>query len=117
MLTFEKVLEVFRDYLAEDKSYEVLCASRGYLVVNWANCEYNWVTAQLCLTPEDLRDMLRFSYAEYQGFRRTDGYKRDLTEQEDQDIERMGLELAARCEEKGPASGKVADFLYNDLVI
>ena len=100
MLTFEKVLEVFGDYLAEDKSYEVFCTSRGYLVVNWANCEYDWVTGQLCRTPEFLRDILRFSYVDYQGFRLTDGYRRDLTEQEERDIERMGLELAARCEEK-----------------
>ena len=26
-------------------------------------------------------------------------YKRDLTEQEEQDIERMGAEIAARCED------------------
>ena len=34
-----------------------------------------------------------------QGYCLTDGYKRDLTEQEEQDIERMGAEIAARCEE------------------
>ena len=98
MLTFENVLEVFGDYLVRDKTCEVLRSSRGCMVVNWANCENDWVTGQLCRTPEFLRDILRFSYVEYQGFRLTDGYQRDLTEQEDQDIERMGLELAARCE-------------------
>ena len=30
----------------------------------------------------------------------TAGYKRNLTEQEEQDIERMGAEIAARCEEE-----------------
>ena len=35
MLTYEKVLEVFKDYLAEDDSCEVLIASQGYLVVDW----------------------------------------------------------------------------------
>ena len=100
MLTFKKVLEIFGDYLAEDKSYEVLDTSRGYMVVNWENCENDWITAQLCRIPEDLRDVLRFSYVEYQSFLRTDGYKRDLTGQEEQDIEQMGMELAARCEEK-----------------
>ena len=48
---------------------------------------------------EKLRDVLCSSYEEYQGYRLTDGYKRDLTDQEEQDIERMGGELAARCEE------------------
>ena len=100
MLTFDRVLEVFSDYLDEDKSYEVLRSSRGCMVVNWENYENDWVTVQLCQTPEDLRDILRFSYVEYQGFRLTDGYQRDLTEQEDMDIEQMGIELAARCEEK-----------------
>ena len=100
MLTYEKVLEGFADYLAGDKSCEVLRSSRGCMVVNWENCVQNdWVTAQLCRTPEDLRDILRFSYVEYQGFHLTGGYQRDLTEQEARDIERMGMELAARCGE------------------
>ena len=98
MLTFEKVLEVFRDYLTEDKSSEVFRSSRGCIVVNWGNCLQNdWVTGQFCSTPDDLQDMLRLSYVEYQSLRLTDDYKRDLTEQEYQDIEHMGLELAGRC--------------------
>lgn len=100
MLTFEKVLEVFGDFLAENKSYDVLQTSRGYMVVNWECCVQNdWVTAQLCRTPEDLRDVLLFGYVERQSFCLTDGYKRDLTDQEEHDIERVGLKLAARCEE------------------
>lgn len=99
MLTFEKVLEVFGDYLGQDHACEVLTTSRGHLVVDWESCKNNWVTAQLCPTPKKLLDVLRPSYEEYQGFLLTDGYKRDLTDQEEQDIERMGGELAARCEE------------------
>lgn len=33
MLSFEKVLEVFGDYLAQDKACEVLTTSRGIMVV------------------------------------------------------------------------------------
>ena len=100
MLTFERVLEGFGDYLAADKSCEVLRCSRGCMVLNWENClENDRVTARLCSSPEDLRDILRFSYVEYQGFFLTDGYQRDLTGRENQDIERRGMELAARCEE------------------
>ena len=36
---------------------------------------------------------------EYQGYRLTDGYKRDVTDQEEQDIARMGAALAAQCGE------------------
>lgn len=99
MLTFVKVLEVFGDYLAQDKACEVLTTSRGYLAVDWESRKNNWVTARLCPTPEKLRDLLRSSYEDYQGYRLTDGGKRDLTDQEEQDIERMGGELAARCED------------------
>ena len=99
VLTFEKVLKVFGDYLAQDKSCEVLDTSRGYLVMDWESCKNNWVTSQLCLTPEKLRNVLRSSYEGYQGYCLTDGCKRELTGQEEQDIERMGEELAARCEE------------------
>ena len=99
MLSFEKVLEVFVDYLAQDKACEVLTTSRGIMVVDWESCKNNWVTSQLCPTPKKLLSVLRPSYEEYQGYLLTDGYKRDLTDQEDQDIKRMGEELAARCED------------------
>jgi len=33
MLTFEKVLEVFKDYLAADGMYEVVMTSHGYTVL------------------------------------------------------------------------------------
>ncbi len=99
MLTYEKVLEIFGDYLIEDGSCEVLQSSRGYLVVDWDSCKDNWVTTRLCNTPALLRDTLRSHYEEYQGYQRTDGYKRDVTDQEEQDIERMGAALAARSGE------------------
>lgn len=57
------------------------------------------MTSQLCPTPKKLLSVLRPSYEEYQGYLLTDGYKRDLTDQEEQDIKRMGEELAARCKE------------------
>ena len=101
MMTHEKVLEVFAEYLAQDGSYEVLDTRRGLLVVDWNSCHNEWVTSQLCPTPEKLLSVLRSSYEEYQGYRLTDGYKRDLTSQEQQDIKRMGAELAARCEGGG----------------
>ena len=76
ILTYEKVLKAFKDYLTEDGSCEVLQSSRGYLVVDWDSCKDNWVTARLCNTPALLCDTLRSHYEEYQGYRLTDGYKR-----------------------------------------
>ena len=98
MLTFEKVLEIFGDYLAQDKSCEVLDTSRGYLTVDWESNKNNWITSRLCQTPEQLRDTLRSRWEEYQGYQLTDGYKRDVSEQEKQEIKHQGAALAAKCE-------------------
>ena len=35
MKTFEKVMEIFRDYLDSDQEEEVLKCRRGYLRVTW----------------------------------------------------------------------------------
>ena len=35
MLTFEKVLEVFADYLKQDRLYEVVITSHGYTLMAW----------------------------------------------------------------------------------
>ena len=98
MLTFEKVLEIFGDYLAQDKSCEVLNTSRGYLAVDWESNKNNWITSRLCQTPEQLRDTLRSRWEEYQGCLLTDGYKRDVSEQEKQEIKRQGAALVTKCE-------------------
>ena len=101
MMTYKKVLEVFADYLTEDDSCEVLTVSRGYLVVDWSSrkSDSEWVTSRLCQTPEHLRDVLRSRYEEYQGFKLTGGYKRELRPSEDVDIRLMGEAIAERCGE------------------
>ena len=100
-MTYEKVLAVFQDYLAEDKACEVLTSSQGYLVVDWDSRkkDRDWVTSRLCQTPEHLRDVLRSRYEEYQGYKLTGGYKRELRPSEDVDIRRMGEAMAERCGE------------------
>ena len=100
-MTYEKVLAVFQDYLAEDKACEVLTSSQGYLVVDWDSRKKDseWVTSRLCQTPEHLRDVLRSRYEEYQGYKLTEGYKRELLPSEDVDIRRTGEAMAERCGE------------------
>ena len=101
MLTYKKVLEVFKDYLAEYESCEVLTTSQGYLVVDWDSRKKDseWVTSRLCQTPEHLRDVLRSRYEEYQGYKLTGGYKREVLPSEDVDIRLMGKTIAERCGE------------------
>lgn len=99
MLTYEKILNVFQEYLAEDDSCEVLTTSQGYLVVDWNSrkIDSEWVTSRLCQKPEQLRDVLRSRYEEYQGYQLTGGYKRELLPSEDVDIQLMGQVMAERC--------------------
>lgn len=69
MLTFEKVMEVFQDYLAEDTRYEIVMTSHGYTVLEWDSSANTWAGEELCATPEIMRDVLLdcfTGYLEYQ---------------------------------------------------
>jgi len=65
MLTFEKVLEVFKDYLAEDIRYEIVMTSHGYTVLEWDSRANTWVGEELCATPEIMRDVLLDNFTGY----------------------------------------------------
>lgn len=98
-MTNQKVLVVFRDYIAADDSCEVLQSSQGYLVVDWDSMSDRWVTSRLCKTPTQLRDALRSHYEDYQGYKLTGGYKRELLPSEEADIRLMGEAMAKHCDE------------------
>ena len=69
MLTFEKVFEVFKDYLAEDDMYEIVVTSHGYAVIEWNSAGQDWTDIKHCATPEEMRDILLddfVGYLEYQ---------------------------------------------------
>ena len=65
MLTFEKVLEVFKDYLAEDTRYEIVMTSHGHIVLEWDSRANTWAGEELCATPETMRDVLLDSFTGY----------------------------------------------------
>lgn len=98
MLTNEAVLKVFADYLKEDTEYEVVMTSRGYTVMCWDNCGKDWNTVVYCPTPEALRDALLDGYASFAEMRIT-GCERDLTAQEEKQIEAQRQEFIRECEE------------------
>lgn len=69
MLTFEKVMEVFKDYLTADTRYEIVLTSHGYTVLEWDSRANTWAGEELCATPEIMRDVLLdclTGYLEYQ---------------------------------------------------
>ena len=58
MLTFEKVLAAFKDYLEEDDRYTIYMTPRGYTIMEWDASQQNWAGAEICATPERMRDLL-----------------------------------------------------------
>lgn len=64
-MTFEKVLEVFKDYLVEDTRYEIVMTSHGYTVLEWDSRANTWVGEELCATPEIMRDVLLDNFTGY----------------------------------------------------
>lgn len=80
MLTNEKVLEAFGDYLSQDPDYEVVMTSRGHTVMGWDNKAEVWRDVQYCGTPQALRDALLDAFENYMEYITTLG-RRDLTEQ------------------------------------
>ena len=65
MLTFEKVKEVFKDYLTEDIRYEIVMTSHGYTVLEWDSRANTWAGEGLCATPEIMRDVLLDCFTGY----------------------------------------------------
>ena len=53
MLTYEKVFEFFKDYLAEDSEEEVLHSQRGYVRVQWNGDSRYCEDGRLCCTPDN----------------------------------------------------------------
>jgi len=71
MLTFEKVLDVFKDYLDEDKRYEILMTSHGYTIMEWDSAQKDWADAQVCPTAERMKDILLDALAGYMEYKIT----------------------------------------------
>ena len=58
MLTFERILEVFADYLAADPDVEVILTRHGYIYLVWDDAHHSWENCEACATPEELLDAL-----------------------------------------------------------
>jgi len=96
MLTFEKVLSVFKDYLSEDTRYEVLMTSRGYTVMEWDSRQRDWANAQIYPTPESLKNILLEALAGYLEYKTT-LCERPLTDSERAMIQGQMEKMSALC--------------------
>jgi len=93
MLTFEKVLSAFQDYLAKDTRYEVILASRGYTILEWNSNNRELESAVFCPSPEAMKDALLSAMAGYLQYNIT-LCDRDLTDEERQQIENQVEEMS-----------------------
>ena len=107
MLTFEKILKVFQAYLDDDPLYEVVQTSHvyevvqtshGYTLMAWEPHRNDWYSAEIQKTPEDLRNALLGTYANFLEDKIT-GNDRELTVTETGEIQQRCRELWEKCRE------------------
>ena len=96
MMTFEKVLSVFDDYLKQDTVIEVITTSRGYSVLRWSEREKNWADFEHCSSPEKMFTELCNQYRSFR-FVQITGYKRELTQEEEGIIQQEIDAMEKRC--------------------
>ena len=99
MLTFEKVLTVFGEYLQQDPLYEVVSTRHGYTLMAWEPERNTWYSAEYMATPEALLNSLLDAYANFMEDQITDN-ERELTQQETDEIQRQCSLLRAKCLDK-----------------
>lgn len=90
MLTNEKVLDIFRDYLNEDQATEVVMTRHGYAVMLWDYAGQDWSDVECCPTPEKLFDKLLDSFVMYQEYLTVQN-KEDLNNEKQEQIQKMCL--------------------------
>lgn len=96
-MTFEEVLEVFKEYLAGDSNCEVVLTTHGYTVMQWDENSKSWYGIEYCETPQDLQEELLSSYRMNEAEKITKA-KRELTEEEAALIVAKMKKLIAKCE-------------------
>lgn len=88
MLTMEKVLDMFKDYLAADDEIEIASTSRGLIRMIWAGKRPYCDEAYVCATPEELFDTLLADFQTYTELKLTRG-QRELTPEDHDKVQAM----------------------------
>ena len=96
MYTFEKVLEVFANYLKQDPLYEVVLTSHGYTLMAWEPERSQWYSAEYMAAPKDLMEGLLDAYTNFREDQITSN-ERDLTRQEQIELNRECSLLREKC--------------------
>ena len=103
-MNLAKAMEVFQGgnsiqvYLDDDPLYEVVQTSHGYTLMAWEPHRNDWYSAEIQKTPEDLRNALLGTYANFLEDKIT-GNERELTVTETGEIQQRCQELLEKCRE------------------
>ena len=98
MLTFEKVLEIFEDYLAQDMELEVYKSRYGYVCVSFNGSPPPYCEGDVCRTPEELFDHLLVEYESFASIQLTKG-RREENEADEEQVRRLCQKYLDRREE------------------
>lgn len=96
MLTYEKILDVFEDYLQKDPLYEIVSTSHGYTLLAWEPHRGEWYNARILKTPKAMLKALLETYASYLEDKITQN-ERDITAQEQEQIDSQCRQLREKC--------------------
>lgn len=99
MLTFEKVLEIFDEYLKEDLKCEVIKTRHGYIVAIWDNTHRNYEFVDYCDTPDELKAQLLDEIESYNIYKFTLAKREKLKPNERKFIDNELAEILAKFEE------------------
>jgi len=69
MLTYEKVLEIFADYLKEDQTAEAVSTRHGYALMMWDVVGHDWMEVYPCETPGELFDALLEEFTKFHEYK------------------------------------------------
>lgn len=119
MLTFEKVLEIFSDYLMLDQELEVCKSRYGYIRVEFSFIDEDekYCSGEICHTPEQLFDMLLSDYRGYAEIQLTKG-RRDATVEDYAKIAVLSqhfLDLRKKAEQPMLTNDKVLEVFASYL--
>ena len=88
MLTYEKVLGVFADYIASDDACEVIHTKHGYTVMQWDEQSKDWFGVEFCETPEKMWEELLSSFRMTEAQKLTKA-RRELTDEDNALLDKM----------------------------
>ena len=98
MLTFEKVLEIFADYLTADETIKGLIVVESRPIAEFDQ-DFHYCSGEVCHTPKELFNLLADDYRTYVEIELTKG-RRELTENDEREADTLCKRYLERWREE-----------------